>query len=90
VQRLLNNKSKDRVSFRKKYGILSSHIREVLVPAAAPPRRLPCLLQLRPCSMKMRNVTSSAKELIFLFYTFMLVVLMHSVVDLGGSGKPEQ
>jgi hypothetical protein len=40
--------------------------------------------------MKMRNVTSSAKELIFLFYTFMLVVLMHSVVDLGGSGKPEQ
>jgi hypothetical protein len=32
--------------------------------------------------MKMRNVTSSAKELIFLFYTFMLVVLALSA---GGS-----
>jgi len=43
-----------------------------------------------PCSMKMRNVKSSAKELLFPVYTFMLVALLRSVVDLGGSGEPQQ
>jgi hypothetical protein len=40
--------------------------------------------------MKVRNVKSSAKELLFPVYTFMLVALLRGIVDLGGAGAPEQ